>query len=98
MELMTEQEAADRLHLSKRRLQDLCRAGQIGFVQVTPRIRVIGEEHILEYIKRHSVVPPKKVDKPKAESLRFPRKGGDLAKKEGDKAKASLRKEMRQWQ
>jgi excisionase family DNA binding protein len=97
MELLTEQQAAERLHLSRRKIQDLCRSGKIAFVQVTPRTRAFLPEHIDEFIRRRTVTPPKLVDRSLRQSLPSRRKGGELEKSFGDTAKA-LREEMRQWQ
>lgn len=101
-DLLTEEQAAERLLISRRRLQALCREGRIEFVQVTPRVRGFTEEHIAEYIRRKTITPPKVVDTPRSERLPFRPKsvqseGGEGRSSTGHSVRAHLREEMRSW-
>ena len=97
--LLTESEAAQRLLITRRSLQRLCREGRIQFVQVTPRVRGFKEEHITEYIRRRTVTPPKVVDRSVSKSLPFPRKRGDNRKSTGDSLseRKRMKEELRSW-
>jgi DNA excision repair protein ERCC-4 len=91
---------AERLRLSKRRLQDLCRTGQIGFVQVTPRMRAFTEEQIAEYVQQRTVVPPRRlVDRKSPDKLPFAPRGGDHRKSTGDSLseRKKMKEELRSW-
>jgi excisionase family DNA binding protein len=93
--LLTEEQAAERLLISKPHLQRLCREGKIQFVQVTPRKRGFLPEHIDTYIQRKIIIPPETVDAPKSERVAyFPRSVETSGAMPG---RAHLREEMRQW-
>ncbi len=95
--LLTENQVAEMMHLSKRRVQDLCRAGQIGYVQIAPRQRAFLQEHVDEYIRSKTIIPPKKIDTHAGKKLPSSWKGGDGRKSLGDTERAQLRKELAQW-
>jgi excisionase family DNA binding protein len=102
-ELLTIEEAATRLLLTPKYVQELIRQGKLGCVQLTPRKRAILAEQVDEYIQGHIPARPKMmVDKAKgAQTSCLPKripsqcKGGDTAA--GDSARARLRKEVRSW-
>lgn len=96
--LLTEDQVAEMLHLSRRRVQDLCRAHQIGFVQVAPRQRAFLQEHVDAYIRAKTIVPPKRIDTPGVNPLRSSWRGGELRKsQEEELTRAQIRKELRSW-
>jgi len=92
--LLSEEQAAKKLLVSRRTLQRMCREGEIQFVQLQPRVRGFRPEHIEEYIRRKTVTPPKLVDRSAIKSLPFPWKGGDERKSTGDTL--SERKRMKE--
>jgi excisionase family DNA binding protein len=98
-ELLTEEEVAEKLHISRRRLQALCRDGGIEFVRVTPRVRGFLPEHVEEFIRRKTVTPPKVVDRSVDKSLPFAPRGGENRKSAGDSLseRKKLREELRSW-
>jgi excisionase family DNA binding protein len=95
--LLTETEVAEILHLSRRRVQDLCRAGQLAYVQVAPRQRAFLQEHVDAYVRSKTIIPPKKIDSQAGMKLPSPRKGGDAQKSPRDMERAQIRKELAQW-
>ena len=104
IELLTVDEAAERLLITKRRLQEICREGQIAFVQISGRVRGFTEENILEYVQRKTQ-QPKTVDIKGGRRVASPKrivhkKGGEKPKSPGDKKSVSLTtKEIKQlWQ
>ena len=79
MHLLTEEEAAKALLITKRRLQELCREAQIGFVQISPRVRGFTSEQVDEYVQRKMVGP----------KAGGPKSGVAVGANAVDKAKAS---------
>lgn len=99
--LLTEEQAAQRLHVTVRTLQKWCRARQIGFVRVTARVRAFREDDLTEFIERRHERPlPKRIDRSQVPRVSSPRKSeGNERGEPGEKAKTrDLVKEMRQWQ
>lgn len=97
--LLSEDDAAQILLITKRKLRELCREGSIECVQSSPRRRGFTQEQVKAYIKRQTVCRPKPVDrKPDARVASLPKspKGGDSRKSLGGEGSVSLTEEMRQ--
>lgn len=92
--LVTAEEAAKTLRISRRYLHGLAREGKIGCVEYSPTKRVFRQEDIEAFIRDRSksVTPPKQVDT-------TPRKLIPSARevKSSEVSRAQLKKEMRQW-
>lgn len=102
MSLLSEEEVAERLLITKRYVQKLCRERQIEFVEPRPRVRGFLPEHIDDYIRRKTVTPPRLIDKPRSEQLPFRPKsvqseGGEEDSLRGRSVRAHLKEEMRSW-
>jgi len=59
-ELYTLSEIADKLHKSEISVSRLIRDGQLGFIQVSERRRLVSENQLEEFLKNRTINPPKK--------------------------------------
>jgi hypothetical protein len=92
--LLTPEQAARQLRRSVRTVHALVREKKLECVQQSPRIRFFLQEHIDQFIQRHTVTLPNPVDKSTSNGLPFPRKGGEKKKSTGDSL--SERKRMKE--
>ena len=95
--LLSEDEVAEKLLISRRHLQRLCREKRIRFVRISQRTRGFTEGQIAEFI-RSQTVAPKVIDRQRDARVASPpksAKGGDR-KSLGVTGPVSLTEEMRQ--
>ena len=91
--LMTPDEAANLLGVSKQMIHQLCREGKLEFIQVNKKERRFTEEQIQAYIDSQAVKKPV-IDKKPRKRLPCPSKGGEREKSVGF-SRNDLRKEIR---
>jgi excisionase family DNA binding protein len=70
------QEAAQRLGISVRTLAQLISDGEIESVLITPKVRVVSEKSIADYIERRRSAEPARSPNPKAQPRRRPHAAG----------------------
>ncbi|MFZ5865807.1 MAG: helix-turn-helix domain-containing protein [Thermodesulfobacteriota bacterium] len=103
VELLTVSDVAQQLKIKEKRVHELCRTGQLGYVTVTPRQRRFRPEHVQAFVENHDSVELKKVDNTRAtqapsrsKRIASQGKGGDT-QPASSSARAQDRREMRSW-
>lgn len=92
----TPKQVAELLHIPVKTLHEMCRNGEIEFIEVRPRKRLFKREHIEEFENRQLRRVKKRVDQSSTYPLRSaPKKGG--GQESFSESRADLRKEMNEW-